>query len=209
MGRYTGPACRLCRREGQKLFLKGTRCYMAKCAIEQGRSAPGQHGARRGRKMSEYGQQLRQKQSLRRQFGMQELQFRRFFKEALRRKGVTGEILLQLLETRLDNMTYRLGFASSRKAARQFVLHGHILVNGKTATIPSMILKAGDVIEVRDRPHSRDIALRCLEAATAQQTPSWVSLDRKTFRAELQSIPTRDQIAPVVNEQAIVELYSR
>jgi len=209
MGRYTGPACRLCRREGQKLFLKGARCYMAKCAIEQGHSAPGQHGARRGRKMSEYGQQLRQKQCLRRQFGMQELQFRRFFKEALRRKGVTGEILLQLLETRLDNMAYRLGFASSRRAARQFVLHGHVTVNGKVATIPSMILKAGDVIEVRDRPRSRDMAARSLEAATTQQTPTWVTLDRKAFRAELQSIPTREQIAPIVDEQAVVELYSR
>ncbi|MCL2104338.1 MAG: 30S ribosomal protein S4 [Kiritimatiellaeota bacterium] len=209
MGRYTGPACRLCRREGQKLFLKGARCYMAKCAIEQGHAAPGQHGARRGRKMSEYGQQLRQKQCLRRQFGMQELQFRRFFKEALRRKGVTGEILLQLLETRLDNMVYRLGFASSRRAARQFVLHGHIMVNGKVATIPSMIQKVGDVIEVRDRPRSRDMAARSLEAATTQQTPTWVALDRREFRAELQSIPTREQIAPIVDEQAIVELYSR
>ncbi|MCL1920507.1 MAG: 30S ribosomal protein S4 [Kiritimatiellaeota bacterium] len=209
MGRYTGPACRLCRREGQKLFLKGARCYMAKCAIEQGHSAPGQHGARRSRKISEYGQQLRQKQCLRRQYGMQELQFRRFFKEALRRKGVTGEILLQLLETRLDNMAYRLGFASSRRAARQFVLHGHVLVNGKVASVPSMILKAGDVIEVRDRPRSRDIALRSLEAATTQQTPTWVALDRRAFRAELQSIPTREQIAPIVDEQAVVELYSR
>jgi len=209
MGRYTGPACRLCRREGQKLFLKGARCYMAKCAIEQGHPAPGMHGARRGRKMSEYGQQLRQKQCLRRQFGMQELQFRRFFKEALRRKGVTGEILLQLLETRLDNMTYRLGFAASRRAARQFVLHGHILVNGKVASVPSMILKVGDVIEVRDRPRSRDMAMRSLEAATTQQTPTWVALDRREFRAELQSIPSREQIAPIVDEQAIVELYSR
>jgi small subunit ribosomal protein S4 len=209
MGRYTGPACRLCRREGQKLFLKGARCYMAKCPIEQGQSAPGQHGARRGRKMSDYGQQLRQKQCLRRQFGMQELQFRRFFREALRRKGVTGEILLQLLETRLDNMVYRLGFSASRRAARQFVLHGHIMVNGKVCTIPSMILKVGDTIEVRDRPRSRDLATRCLEAATTQQTPTWVELDRKNFKAELQSIPTREQIAPVVDEQAIVELYSR
>ena len=209
MGRYTGPACRLCRREGQKLFLKGARCYMSKCAIEQGHPAPGMHGAQRSRKMSEYGQQLRQKQCLRRQFGMQELQFKRFFKEALRRKGVTGEILLQLLETRLDNMVYRLGFASSRRAARQFVLHRHVMVNGRTASIPSMILKVGDVVEVRDRPRSRDMAARSLEAATTQQTPTWVALDRKAFRAELQSIPTREQIAPIVDEQAIVELYSR
>lgn len=209
MGRYTGPVCRICRREGQKLFLKGARCYMAKCAIEQGAPAPGQHGARRGRKMSEYGEQLRQKQCLRRQFGMQELQFRRFFKEALRRKGVTGEILLQLLETRMDNLVYRLGFASSRRAARQFVLHGHMAVNGQKVSVPSMILKVGDVIEVRDRPHSRDLATRSLEAATTQQMPTWLTLDRKAFRAELLSLPTREQIAPVVDEQAIVELYSR
>ncbi len=209
MGRYTGPACRLCRREGQKLFLKGARCYMAKCAIEQGTPAPGQHGARRGRKMSEYGEQLRQKQRLRRQFGMQELQFKRFFKEALRRKGVTGEILLQLLETRLDNLVYRLGFASSRRAARQFVLHGHVAVNGHTVSVPSAIVNIGEVIEVRDRPRSRDLATRSLEAATTQQTPSWLSLDKKAFRAELVSLPTREQIAPIVDEQAVVELYSR
>ena len=209
MGRYTGPVCRICRREGQKLFIKGARCYMAKCAIEQGPPAPGQHGARRGRKMSEYGEQLRQKQCLRRQFGMQELQFKRFFREALRRKGVTGEILLQLLETRMDNLAYRLGFATSRRAARQFVLHGHMAVNGKKVSIPSMILKVGDVIEVRDRPCSRDFATRSLEAATTQQTPTWLSLDRKAFRAEILSLPTREQIAPVVDEQSIVELYSR
>ena len=209
MGRFTGPVGRICRREGQKLFIKGARCYMAKCAIEQGAPAPGQHGARRGRKMSEYGEQLRQKQRLRRQFGMQELQFKRFFKEALRRKGVTGEILLQLLETRMDNLAYRLGFASSRRAARQFVLHGHMAANGKKVAIPSVILKAGDVVEVRDRPRSRDLATRSLEAATTQQMPTWLSLDRKAFRAEILSIPTREQIAPVVDEQAIVELYSR
>ena len=209
MGRYTGPVCRICRREGQKLFIKGARCYMAKCAIEQGKPAPGQHGARRNRKMSEYGEQLRQKQRLRRQFGIQEGQFKRFFQEALRRKGVTGEILLQLLETRMDNLVYRLGFAPSRRAARQFVLHGHLTVNGKKASVPSMILKVGDVIEVKDRPCSRDFATRSLEAATAQQMPTWLSLDRKTFRAEILNIPTREQIAPIVDEQAIVELYSR
>ncbi len=209
MGRYIGPACRLCRREGQKLFLKGARCYMAKCAIEQGAPAPGQHGARRGRKMSAYGEQLRQKQSLRRQFGMQEGQFHRFFNEALRREGVTGENLLQLLETRLDNIVYRLGFAASRRAARQFVLHGHIAVNGHKTNVPSMVLKPGDVVEVRDRSRSRDAATRSLEAATNQQMPEWLTLDRKEFRAELVSLPTREQIAPIVDEQAIVELYSR
>lgn len=209
MGRYTGPSCRMCRRAGTKLFLKGARCYMSKCAVEQGHPAPGVHGMRRSRKISEYGHQLREKQKLRRQFGMQEGQFKRFYKEALRRKGVTGEMLLQLLETRMDNLVYRLGFSPSRRAARQFVLHGHMAVNGKKVSVPSMILKVGDVIEVRDRPRSRDLATRSLEAATTQQMPTWLSLDRKAFRAEVLSIPTREQIAPIVDEQAIVELYSR
>ena len=209
MGRYTGPACRLCRREGMKLFLKGARCYMAKCPIEQGHPAPGMHVARRARKMSEYGVQLREKQRLRRQYGVQEVQFKRFFRDALRRQGVTGELLLQMLELRLDNLVYRLGFASSRRSARQYVLHRHVLLNGRLANVPSMILKTGDVIEVRNRPRSRDLATRSLEAATTQQTPSWVALDKKTFRGEVLSVPTREQIAPLVNEQAIVELYSR
>ena len=144
MGRYTGPACRLCRREGMKLFLKGDRCYMAKCPIETGRPAPGMHGQRRS-KTSDYGVQLREKQKLRRMYGMQEGQFRLFFERALKSRGVTGEKLLQSLELRLDNVVYRLGFAPSRRAARQFVLHGHVAVNSRKATIPSMILKAGDV----------------------------------------------------------------
>lgn len=209
MGRYTGPACRLCRREGMKLFLKGARCYLAKCAIEQGHPAPGMHVARRARKMSEYGAQLREKQRLRRQYGVQEVPFKRFFRDALRRQGVTGELLLQMLELRLDNLVYRLGFCSSRRAARQFVLHRHILVNGRLANVPSMILKPGDAIEVRNRPRSRDLATRALEAATTQQTPAWVGLDKKSFRGEVLAVPTREQIAPIVNEQAIVELYSR
>ena len=209
MGRYIGPACRQCRREGMKLFLKGARCYMAKCAIDQGHPAPGMHGARRARKMSEYGTQLREKQRLRRQYGMQEVQFKRFFREALRRQGVTGELLLQMLELRLDNVSYRLGFAASRRAARQLVLHGHIAVNGRTVNVPSAILKAGDVIEVRNRPRSRDLATRGIEAATTQQAPAWLNLDKKAFRGELLAVPTREQIAPIVDEQAIVELYSR
>jgi len=209
MGRYIGPACRQCRREGMKLFLKGARCYMAKCAIDQGHPAPGMHGARRVRKMSEYGTQLREKQRLRRQYGMQEVQFKRFFREALRRQGVTGELLLQMLELRLDNISYRLGFAASRRAARQLVLHGHIAVNGRTVNVPSAILKAGDVVEVRNRPRSRDLATRGIEAATTQQAPAWLNLDKKAFRGELLAVPTREQIAPIVDEQAIVELYSR
>jgi len=209
MGRYTGPVCRQCRREGQKLFLKGARCYMTKCPIEQGAVAPGMHVSRRAKKMSEYGSQLRQKQSLRRQYGMGELQFRRFFAEALRRDGITGENLLQLLELRLDNIVYRLGFAPSRRSARQFVLHGHILVNGRKAAVPSMILKVGDVVTVKDSAKSKESATRSVEAATGAQLPQWMALDQATLRAELLAVPTREQIAPVVDEQAIVELYSR
>ncbi len=209
MGRYVGPVCRQCRREGMKLFLKGARCYMAKCPIDQGHPPPGMHGMRRSRKTSEYGQQLREKQRLRRQYGMQEGQFHRVFEEALRRQGITGVIMLQLVEMRLDNLVYRLGFASSRRAARQFVLHGHIAVNGRKATVPSMQVKVGQSVEVRDRPQSRDAATKSLEAATTQQTPTWLAVDRKAFRGEVLAIPTREQIAPVVDEQAIVELYSR
>lgn len=209
MGRYTGPSCRLCRRAGAKLFLKGARCHMSKCAFAQGRPAPGVHGMRRSRKVSEYGRQLREKQKLRQQYGMQEGQFRRFFEHALSAKGVTGENLLQRLELRLDNVIFRMGFAVSRQSARQFVLHKHVSVNGHTANVPSMIMKVGDVIVVRDRPRSRDQATRAIEAATTRQLPGWISVDSKAFRGELLSIPTREEIAPVVEEQAIVELYSR
>ena len=146
MGRYTGPSCRQCRRAGTKLFLKGARCYMSKCPVDQGHPAPGMHGMRRSRKISEYGRQLREKQKLRQQFGMQEGQFRRFYERALRARGVTGENLLQMLELRLDNVVYRMGFAVSRRAARQFVLHKHVTLNGRTANVPSIVLKPGDVV---------------------------------------------------------------
>ncbi len=209
MGRYTGPVCKLCRREGMKLFLKGARCYMAKCPIDQGKPPPGMHGLRRSRKGSDFGVQLREKQRLRRQYGLREGQFRRTFQEAARRRGVTGEVLLQLLELRLDNLVYRAGFASSRAGARQYVLHGHVAVNGTRASVPSMSLKAGDVIEVRNIPKSRELAARALDAATTQQTPSWLTIEPKAFRAEVASAPTREEIAPIVDEQLIVELYSR
>lgn len=210
MGRYTGPVCRQCRREGQKLFLKGSRCYAGnKCPIDKGDGAPGMHVGRRMKKMSEYGTQLRQKQSLRRQYGMGELQFRRFFAEALRKEGITGENLLQLLELRLDNVAYRLGVAPSRRAARQFVLHGHIQVNGRKAAVPSMIVKVGDVITIKDAAKSKDAANRSVSSVSAEQLPVWMSFDRATLRAEVLAVPTREQIAPIVDEQAIVELYSR
>jgi small subunit ribosomal protein S4 len=182
---------------------------MAKCPIEQGTGAPGMHVGRRAKKMSEYGSQLRQKQSLRRQYGMGELQFRRFFKDALRKEGITGEILLQQLEMRLDNVVYRLGFAPSRRAARQFVLHGHIEVNGRKAAVPSMIVNVGDVVSVKDAAKSKDAANRSVEAATGAQLPVWMQFDRANLKAEILAVPTREQIAPIVDEQAIVELYSR
>ena len=208
MGRYTGPACKLCRREGTKLFLKGDRCFMAKCPIETGRPAPGMHGQRRG-KLSDYGVQLREKQKLRRMYGMQEGQFRVFFQRALRSRGITGTKLLQMLEMRLDNVAYRLGFAPSRRAARQFVLHGHIAVNGRKATVPSMILKPGDAVQVRDRKQGRDYATKYMEIAESRGRAAWLSMDREKFKGEILHVPTRDEIAPIVNEQLIVELYSK
>lgn len=208
MGRYTGPACRQCRREGTKLFLKGDRCYMAKCAVEQGRAAPGMHGQRRS-KTSDYGTQLREKQKLRRTYGMQETQFRLFFQRALKGRGVTGEKLLQLLEMRLDNLVYRLGFAPSRRAARQFTLHGHITVNGKKASIPSMVLKAGDVVQVKNVEHSREYAKQYVEQAESRGIVSWLALDKGQLEGRVVQVPTREEIAPTVNEQLIVELYSK
>jgi small subunit ribosomal protein S4 len=208
MGRYTGPVCRFCRREGMKLFLKGDRCYRSRCPIETGRPPPGMHGQRRS-KQSNYGQQLREKQRLRRFYGMQEGQFRLFFHRAQQTRGVTGEKLLQMLECRLDNVVYRLGFAPSRRSARQFVLHGHVRCNGRKATVASMVLKAGDVVQVRDKANSREYAAKSLEVAESRGRAAWLSLDKEHFKGAVVSIPTRDEIAPFVNEQMIVELYSK
>ncbi len=208
MGRYTGPVCKICRREGMQLFLKGDRCFMAKCPVQTGRPPPGMHGQRR-RKLSDYGQQLREKQRLRRMYGMQEGAFRNFFERALRRRGVTGEALLQMLEMRLDTVVHRLGFAPSRRAARQFVLHGHVRVNGHKADIPSMILKAGSVVEVRPKEDSREYAKPFIENQLARGIAPWLSLNKDEFRGEVLHVPTRDEIAPIVNEQRVVELYSK
>jgi small subunit ribosomal protein S4 len=208
MGRYTGPACKQCRREGMKLFLKGDRCFMAKCPIETGRPAPGVHGQRRT-KLSDYGVQLREKQKLRRTYGLQEEQFRFLFQRALRERGITGEKLLQMLEMRLDNLVYRLGFAPSRRAARQFSTHGHILVNGRKASIPSMILKEGDVVEVADKPRSRQYSSPFMDTAEGRGISPWLSLDKAGFKGTVLRIPTREEMAPTVNEQLIVELYSK
>lgn len=209
MGRYTGPVCRMCRREGMKLFLKGTRCQMAKCPIETGRPAPGIHGQRRGRKLSDYGIQLREKQRLRRQYGLQEKQFKLFFEKAAKGRGVTGEELLQLLEARLDNLIFRLGFAPSRRAARQFVTHNHVRVNGRKANIPSMVIKPGSVIEVKDTPKARSAVAKSLELSEGREVPVWLIRDEKACTATLERIPTREEIAPIVDEQLIVELYSK
>ena len=207
MGRYTGPACRLCRREGMKLFLKGDRCRMSKCAIETGRPAPGVHGARPSKK-TDYCVQLREKQRLRRSYGLQEGQFKLFFERAASKRGVTGEMLLQLLEMRLDNLAFRLGFGASRRAARQLVLHGHLTVNGRRADVPSMTLKVGDKIEVKGRKQSQDAVKRLVEAK-GHEASSWLTLDKDALKGEVLRIPTREEIAPLVNEQLIVELYSK
>lgn len=181
---------------------------MAKCPIEQGHPAPGMHGQRRS-KLSDYGVQLREKQKLRRTYGMQEGQFRLFFQRALRTRGITGEKLLQMLEMRLDNLVYRFGFAPSRRAARQFVQHGHILVNGRKASIPSMVLKAGDEVQVKDAEDSRAFSSACIEQAESRGIVAWLALDKAAFKGKVVHIPSRDEMAPSINEQLIVELYSK
>ena len=208
MGRYIGPACKRCRRQGIKLFLKGDRCYMAKCPIEQGASIPGPHGGRRPR-LKDYGVQLQEKQRLRNMYGMQEGQFRLFFQRALRARGVTGELLLQALEMRLDNVVYRMGLAPSRRSARQFVLHGHVRVNGIKVNVPSYKTKPGDVVQARDVKRSRDFSKAHLDAAESRGWPVWMSVDKAEYKAVIDHVPTREEIAPVVNEQLIVELYSK
>ncbi len=209
MGRYIGPSCKLCRREGMKLFLKGTRCAMAKCPIDTGRPVPGMHGQRRGKKLSDYGIQLREKQRLKRMYGLREEQFRLTFDRAMRKQGVTGEVLLQLLETRLDNVVYRLGLASSRKGARLFVTHGHISVNGRKTDIPSMHLSVGDTIAVCAGKKSREAASLNREISAGRELAGWLSYDEAEFKGTVLAIPTREEIAPIVNEQLIVELYSK
>jgi len=203
--------CRLCRREGIKLFLKGERCYMmAKCAIDRGRASPGMHGPKRRRKKeSQYGVQLREKQRLKQIYRMRERQFRSFFDKAQRKRGVTGEELLRRLEQRLDNVAFKLGFAISRSAARQAVLHGHVRVNGRKVDIPSFQVKAGDVVEVKDHPVSRQLAARGLERIEARGVPPWLEIDKEHLRGRVVRAPERADIQAVVNEQLIVELYSK
>ncbi len=207
MARYTGPVCRLCRREGVKLYLKGEKCYSDKCPVVKRNSPPGQHGVSR-RKISEYGLQLREKQKARRFYGVLERQFERYFEMASRKKGVTGEVLLQTLERRLDNVVYRMGFASSRAEARQIVKHSHIEVNGRKVNIPSYLVREGDVVAVREgsRDHKR---IKELVAAGTNTVPAWLSVDTEAMRGTVVRLPNRDEIDAPVQEQLIVELYSR
>jgi len=191
-----------------KLFLKGERCNMAKCPIETGRNPPGMHGEKRT-KLSDYGRQFREKQRLRRFYGLQDDQFMVFFQRAARKHGITGETLLQALEMRLDNLVYRAGFVRSRRAARQFVLHGHVRVNGHRANIPSMELKPGDHFEVKNKKNSRDLAKKSLEALEGKTVSPWLLLDAGNFRTEILHMPSRDEIAPFVDEQLVVELCSK
>ncbi len=206
MARYTDANCRLCRREGQKLFLKGERCYSSKCAIEKRNYAPGQHGQAR-KKTSEYGLQLREKQKAKRFYGMQEKQFRNLFEKAARKQGKTGENLLIMLETRLDNVVYRLGFASSRKEARQLVVHGHFTVNGKKATAPALELKAGDVVKVKEKSASSPKFKEIKEMSIT--VPAWMSVDVEKLEGKVVAMPTREDIDTPVAEHLIVELYSK
>lgn len=208
MARYLESACRLCRREGLKLFLKGQRCYTEKCAIERRQYAPGQHGQNRV-KHSEYGTQLREKQKVKRLYGLLERQFRGFFHKAEREKGITGEELLLRLERRLDNMVYRIGFCGSRAEARQFVLHGHFLVNDKKVTIPSYLAKAGDRIAVREKSRAIPRILESLEEIERRGLPAWLELDRKNFAGTIKTLPAREELTFPVQEQLIVELYSK
>ena len=208
MARYTDSVCRLCRREGVKLFLKGERCYTDKCAIERRNYPPGQHGQARA-KFSEYAIQLREKQKLRRIYGVLERQFRRYFRAAESGKGVTGESLLILLERRLDNLVYRLGFANSRSEGRQLVRHGHVTVNGRKVNIPSYLAKAGDVIGVRDKSQQIARVGEALEASQRRGIPDWLEVDRQTFSGRVRALPARADLTAPINEKLVVELYSK
>jgi small subunit ribosomal protein S4 len=206
MARYTGSVCRLCRREGAKLFLKGDRCYSAKCGMSRGKP-PGQHGQSR-KKVSEYGLQLREKQKVKRAYGMQEAQFHKYFELAEKEKGVTGENLLTMLERRLDNVVYRLGFAQSRAQARQLVCHGHIRVNGKKVDIPSFLVKQGDIITVKDSSQDKEL-FKAVRETEGKLMPSWLEVNADALTGTVVSMPSRDDIDLTIEEHLIVELYSR
>jgi len=208
LARYTDSVCRLCRREGLKLFLKGERCYTDKCAIERRNYPPGEHGQGRP-KFSEYALQLREKQKVKRLYRVLEGQFRRYFQMAERSRGITGEILLQLLERRLDNMVYRMGFATSRAEARQLVRHGHFLVNGRKVNIPSALLEVGDVVAVRERSRTIGRVQEALAQAEHRGAPDWLEVNREGFTAHVKALPKRAELTMPINEKLIVELYSK
>jgi small subunit ribosomal protein S4 len=208
MARYNGPVCRQCRREGMKLFLKGDRCFTDKCAIERRNYPPGQHGQGRPR-FSDYGVQLREKQKVRRMYGLMERQFARTMARAARLRGPTGENLLSLLERRLDNVIFRLGFATSRAEARQLVRHGHFLINGKRASIPSMLLKPGSKVTVREKSQTMTRIAGALEALEGRSVPEWLEIDKGAFEGTVKAMPSREDITLPIQEQLIVELYSR
>ncbi|MBR4071675.1 MAG: 30S ribosomal protein S4 [Clostridia bacterium] len=208
MARYTGPSCKLCRREGKKLYLKGDRCLTDKCAVSRRATVPGQHGA--GRKnVKEYGMQLREKQTARRYYGVQEKQFKKYYVAADKKEGIAGENLLSILETRFDNAVYRMGMASSRKEARQLVRHGHFTLNGKKADIPSILLRVGDVIAVKEKSLSSDKIKGLVEAMADVNAPKWLEVNKDAVSAKVVAVPARDDVDFEFNEQLIIELYSK
>src|ERR1017187_2768999 len=208
MARYTDSVCKLCRREKQKLFLKGQKCYTDKCPVEQRNYPPGQHGVSRRAKVSEYGIQLREKQKIKRSYGLLETQFRNYFEKANKLKGITGDNLVKFLESRLDNVVYRLGFASSRKQARQLIRHRHITVNERLVDIPSFILDAGDIIKIKDKSKKLDLIHNSLKRVE-DNTYSWLSIDKASLSGTFLQVPERADVPLNANEQLVVELYSK
>jgi small subunit ribosomal protein S4 len=209
MARHTEAVCRLCRREGMKLFLKGDRCLGSKCAIERQNYPPGQHGQTRKSKMSTYGKQLREKQKAKRTYGVLERQFRRYFQRASRLRGVTGTLLMQILETRLDNLVFRMGFAQSRAQARQLVRHGHVTVNGRKVNIPSFQPKVGQVISLKDHARQLPVVAAAVESQRRRQPQHWLQVNLDAFEGKMLALPAREDIPTQVTEQMIVELYSK
>jgi small subunit ribosomal protein S4 len=209
LANFTGSDCRICRRENVKLFLKGDRCYSDKCAFDRRSYAPGEHGERRGRKTSDYGIQLREKQKIKRIYGLSEKQFHLFFERAERQKGITGTNLLVALESRLDNVVYRLGFANSRTQARQLVQHSHFLVNGRKVNIPSFLVKIGDAVEVRERSRKIQLIQDSLDAVVRRGVPQWLDLEKENLKGVVKSLPVREDLTMPMQEQLVVELYSK
>ena len=209
MARYTDSSCRLCRREGLKLFSKGDRCYSEKCSFERRDYVPGDHGQMHKKQRSDYGVQLREKQKLKRMYGLLEKQFRRYFEKADKQKGITGTNLLILLERRMDNMVFRMGFANSRIESRQLISHGHFLVNGKPVNIPSYLLKAGDEVSVKENSRKVTRIMGALETVVRRGVPQWLELDKDNFNAKIKTLPVREDLTMPIQEQLIVELYSK